>query len=112
MAAEQMSGASQGEELKRSDPAAGDHRGHNQRQQPQKQLDIDQDRYSDPDSHGWRLWGIDVKPRPQKEKDEKRKNHFFTMNIMYSARCNAHVRPEEKLVQCLPTDEELDRYTT
>ncbi|KAL1384193.1 hypothetical protein HDK64DRAFT_311833 [Phyllosticta capitalensis] len=112
MAVEQISGAAQGEELKRSNTAADDHPGHDQRKQPQKQLDIDQDRYSDPDSHGWRLWGIDVKPKLQKEKEEKRKSHFFTMNIMYSARCNAHVRPEEKLVQCLPTDEELDRYTT
>lgn len=36
---------------------------------------------------------------------------FITFNIMYSARCNAD-RGDRDLVECMPTDEELDRYTT
>ncbi|KAF4535134.1 Glycosyltransferase family 25 [Lasiodiplodia theobromae] len=36
---------------------------------------------------------------------------FITFNIMYSARCNAD-RGDGDLVECMPTDEELDRYTT
>ncbi|KAK7549405.1 hypothetical protein IWX49DRAFT_32933 [Phyllosticta citricarpa] len=102
------------EELKRSNPIDNvDHHGHGHQQTPQKQLDLDQDRYSDPDSHGWRLWGVDVKPSAF-----QKARHFFTMNIMYSARCNAQQRAvkwwrrRDELVQCLPTDEELDRFDT
>ena len=36
---------------------------------------------------------------------------FITLNIMYSARCNAD-KNDDELVDCMPTDEELDRYTT
>ncbi|OJD37671.1 glycosyltransferase family 25 protein [Diplodia corticola] len=35
----------------------------------------------------------------------------ITLNIMYSARCNAE-KGDGELVECMPTDEELDRYTT
>ncbi|KAL1646823.1 hypothetical protein SLS58_002958 [Diplodia intermedia] len=36
---------------------------------------------------------------------------FITFNIMYSARCNAE-KGDGELVECMPTDEELDWYTT
>ncbi|KAK8166599.1 hypothetical protein IWX90DRAFT_217644 [Phyllosticta citrichinensis] len=109
----QSAGASQGEELRRSDSVdAIDHHGHGYPSNLQKQLDVGPDRYSDPDSHGWRLWGVDVIHGTL-----QKAHHFFTMNIMYSARCNAQQRTSkwwdarDELVQCLPTDEELDRFT-
>ncbi|EOD51620.1 putative glycosyltransferase family 25 protein [Neofusicoccum parvum UCRNP2] len=45
------------------------------------------------------------------KKRGKKERRFITLNVMYSARCNAQTG-NAQLVQCLPTDEELDRYTT
>lgn len=62
-------------------------------------------------------WGEVEVERKGREGELKRKvgeaskRKFMTFNIMHSARCNAE-RGDEKLVQCMPTDEELDRYTT
>lgn len=43
--------------------------------------------------------------------EEREERRFVTFNIMYSARCNAE-RGDGELVQCMPTEEEMDRYTT
>ncbi|KAK7720405.1 hypothetical protein SLS57_005494 [Botryosphaeria dothidea] len=59
------------------------------------------------------------KGRKKKGKKEKKKvsmdgvdkRRFITFNIMYSARCNAE-RSEKELVKCMPTEQELEKYTT
>jgi hypothetical protein len=45
----------------------------------------------------------------EQEHQKNDQTRFWTMNIKYSARCNANHR-EDDLVQCLPTDDEFNSY--
>ncbi|EKG19535.1 hypothetical protein MPH_03399 [Macrophomina phaseolina MS6] len=61
----------------------------------------------------------ELKSRKRKGRKQNRKaikgvtgeRRFITFNIMYSARCNAE-RSDKELVRCMPTEQELEKYTT
>ncbi|KAF2145792.1 glycosyltransferase family 25 protein [Aplosporella prunicola CBS 121167] len=77
---------------------------------------VDADADADEEGEGapWRGSLVEGLNRGEGEREAllaPRPSRFFTFNIMYSARCNAH-RGDRRLTQCLPTEEDREVWTS